>query len=227
MPFIHCNLLEQNMRKSVFVACVLVIFAPLTASAEIIENHLGIEKGSVDLPKNEALAKPFTVLDQLLYSLKLEAMRASKFFNPENDDFRLLKYSDDHPQVDVQYTKDQRRVGISFELSVQGMDDPWEQVCERHIRKMTQILVLEEAGSIRDKPSFNDRDTLAYRRVFLQGLLGQVLIEDEAKVISLQPFIDAIVVIGKFSVWKDGKFSYRHCARDIKSKKMTYFESKH
>jgi hypothetical protein len=64
--------------------------------------------------------------------------------------------------------------------------------------------------------------------VFLQRLLGQDLIEDEAKIISLQPFIDAIVVIVKFSVWKDGKFSFsRHCARDIKSKRMTYFEYKH
>jgi hypothetical protein len=177
--------------------------------------------------KNEALAKPFTVLDQLLYSLKLEAVRASEFFDPEKDDFRL-KYSDYHPQVDVQYIKEQRRVDVSFELSVQGMDDPWEQVCERHIRKIAHLLVLEEAGSIRDKSGFNDRDSLAYRRVFLQRLLGQDLIEDEAKIISLQPFIDAIVVIVKFSVWKDGKFSFsRHCARDIKSKRMTYFEYKH
>lgn len=68
------------MRKLI-AYLVLALFTPLTVTAG---DELTIEKGSVDLLKSEVLSRPFTIFDQLLYSLGKEAAQKAKYLQPEN-----------------------------------------------------------------------------------------------------------------------------------------------
>jgi hypothetical protein len=194
---------------------VLILIAP----SAFAEQHLEIEKGSADLLKSEALSRPFTVLDQLLYSLDKEANEVAKGLRPEKNDFRPLKQS--YHSARVEYQKEGSRVAVVFEKTVSGMDHPWREVCKRHVRHMARDLGVAGLGSQQGSPPL---DGLA--RTFFERHLGPKVTRD-MPVDSFQPFFDALVVIGQFNVTTaDEKTlaNLRYCALDIKTDRMTYFE---
>ena len=119
------------------IAClVLALFSALTVTAE---DGLDIEKGSVDLLKSEVLSRPFTIFDQLLFSLGKEAAKNAKYLVPENQDFRPSKRAGD-VFTKVRYEKGNSRVGVLFDMTVSGMNDPWQGVCKRHVEHMALFL---------------------------------------------------------------------------------------
>lgn len=200
-----------------------LILLPLSASAERV---LDIENGSTDLLKSEHLTKPFTILDQLLYSLDRRVNEEAKYIRPEANDFRLVKNRD--ARTSVQYEKENSRIAVVFELKVKGMDDPWQDVCQRHSNKLSLRLGILGMGS---KSATPETSGLAgtLRRMFFQSHLGPIITHDSTTEM-LQPFIDAIVVIGRFSVVTPDEQSLtysRWCALDINTERMTYFEHKH
>lgn len=193
---------------------ILILIAP----PAFAKPHLEIERGSVDLLKSEELSQPYTVLDQLLYSLDREAKQIAKGLRREKDEFRLSKQS--YQSARVEYRKDVARVGIVFEKTVTAMDDPWREVCKRHVRRIARELGIAGVGSQQDAPPL---DGLAY--TFFERHLGPAV--RDMSVDSFHPFLDALVVIGQFNVTTaDEKTlaNLRYCALDIKNDRMTYFE---
>ena len=191
----------------------------LIAPSAFAKPQLEIEKGSVDLLKSDELSQPFTVLDQLLYSLDKEANEVAKGLRPEKNEFKLSKQS--YHSARVEYRKDVSRVGIVFEKTVSAMDEPWRKVCQRHVRRIARELGVTGLGSQQGAPPL---DGLAH--TFFERHLGPTVTRDMS-VDSFQPFLDALVVIGQFNVTTaDEKTlaNLRYCALDIKTDHMTYFE---
>ena len=209
-----------------FLQVILVLTFVLNPPSASAERVLDIENGPIDLQESQPLTKPFTILGQLLYSLERKVYEESEYIQPENSDFRLLRNR--NVVTSVRYEKQNCRVGITFEVSVKGMDDPWEHVCERHTSRLALRLGILGAGS----KSANEEANITrgiLRRVFFHNHLGPVFADDDATK-ALQPFIDAVVVIGQFSVVTADEKSLaysRWCALDIKTERMTYFEGKH
>lgn len=194
---------------------VLILIAP----SAFAKQQLEIEKGSVDLLKSDALSQPFTVLDQLLYSLDKEANEVARGLRPEKNEFRLSKQS--YHSARVEYQKDVSRVGIVFEKTVSAMDEPWRKVCQRHVRRIARDLGVAGLGSQQGSPPVE-----GLARTFFERHLGPTVTRDMS-VDSFQPFLDALVVIGQFNVTTaDEKTlaNLRYCALDIKNDHMTYFE---
>jgi len=195
-----------------FVVCLLLMLTPLLASAEV---RLGIEieKGSSDLPKAEGLSRPFTVFDHLLYSLGREAIEAAKAIQPINNDFTPRWPQSDVASGSVGYVRAQGRVFVTFDLDVTGMNDPWREVCERHIRYMAVYMRLSGTGS--QSAGFS-----TMRELFIVRHLGTTFAGDDTQADSLQLFLDALVVMGRFS----SPDRLRSCALDIKTNRMTYYD---
>lgn len=205
-----------------FVALNVLLFISIAASA----SGLDIQKGDIDLLKSEALSRPFTIFDQLLYSLEKEAIEDAKYLRPEKNDFKLSTVH--YPSATVTYEKKISRVGVTFPVTVSGMNDPWREVCERHIRYMALTLGVLGLGSQAAHPNPEMKD--AGVQQFFSRYLGPSVTLENTPVASLRPFLDAVVVIVSFSVErtdKKGLAYIRQCALDIKSDHMEYFEHKY
>lgn len=200
-----------------FVVCLLLILTPLHASAEEGAD-IEIEKGSSDLFQSKGLSRPFTIFDQLIYSLGREAVEAAKEIQPIKNDFTPLWPGMDTPRGSVGYSWARRRVFVTFDLSVTAMNDPWREVCERHIRYMASHMMLRGLGS--QSAEFSN-----WQQLFLQRHLGTTFAE-AGDADSLQPFMDALVVMGRFYVSATEKTPryLRSCALDIKTDRMTYHQ---
>jgi hypothetical protein len=209
------------MRK--LLACfVLVLTSPLIVTAA---EGLNIETGSVDLLKSEVLSEPFTVFDQLLYSLGKGAAENKQYLRPENGDFRPSKLNRD-VSTEVRYEKGNMRVGVIFEVWVSGMNDPWRDVCKRHVETMASLLGVEGLGSQIKHP--NPELKASQLHLFFSKYLGPKWSPDDMPVASLQPFVDSMVLIGSY--WVEGKRGLafrRHCALHINNDHMTYQEHKY
>jgi len=208
------------------VVCMLLILTPLSASAE---GELGIEfeKGSFDLLNTEVFSNPFTIFDQLLYSLGKETTKAAEGIRPITNDFTpKWKNSMDAARGTVEYSKKLSRVFVTFDLSVTSLNDPWREVCERHIRRAASDLGVAGLGSQGHSANYSNE---TWRKMFFQKHLGPKATVDETQVDSLQPFLDALVLMGRFAV--DGKEKspayLRSCALDIKTDRMMYYEYKY
>lgn len=205
-----------------FAAFGVLLLTSIAASA----GGLDIEKGSVDLLKSEALSRPVTIFDQLLYSLEKEAIEDAKDLRPEKNDFNLstLHYA----SAKVTYEKKIARVGVIFSATVSSMNDPWREVCERHVHRMALTLGVLSLGSQATHPNPEMKD--AEIRVFFSRHLGPNVSLGNMPVASLQPFLDEVVVIVQFSVEradKKGLAYIRQCALDIKNNHMKYYEHKY
>jgi hypothetical protein len=202
-----------------FVVCLLLILTPLSASAEEGAD-IEIEKGGSDLLKAEGLSRPFTIFDQLLYSLGKEAVEAAKAIQPIKNDFTPRWPGMNTPTGQVGYSRTQGRVFVTFDLNVTGMNDPWREVCERHIRYMADHMMLRGLGS--QSAGFSNMGKL-----FLRRHLGTAFADDDTQADSLQPFMDALVVMGRFyspAATEKTPAHLRSCALDIKTDRMTYYD---
>jgi hypothetical protein len=105
------RIIEMGQRVAKGTTHLLALSSPLTVTAE---DGLTIEKGSVDLLNSEVLSRPFTIFDQLLFSLGKEAAKNAKYLVPENQDFRPSKRAGD-VFTKVRYEKGNSRVGVLFD----------------------------------------------------------------------------------------------------------------
>jgi hypothetical protein len=205
-----------------FVVSLVLILIPLSASAKV---DLEIENGSVDLLKSEVLSRPFTIFDQLLYSLGKEAAQNAKYLQPENQDFRPSKHLRDI-FTEVRYEKGNSRVGVLFDMTVSGMNDPWREVCNRHVKDMALFLGVRSLGSQIAHP--NPEIKASGVHLFFSRYLGPKWSQDDIPVASLQPFIDSMVIIGGYKVEGGQTLAFlRYCALDIKNGHITYYEHKY
>jgi hypothetical protein len=211
--------LAQRMMRIVICLVLVLLLIPLSTSAD---SELEIETGGIDLLKSEALARPYTVFDHLLYSLDKEVNEAAKNLRPEKNDFRPSKYANDSARVT--YEKEVSRVGVLFEKTISGMDDPWRKVCERHVRRMARDLGVSGLGS---EQALVPEEGLV--RTFFKRHLGPTVFRDRSMA-PFQAFLDALVVIGQFKVEPADRKRVAHlfsCALNIKNDHMTYFEHKY
>ena len=202
---------------------MLGLSIPLAATAEV---QFNIEKGSVDPLTNEVLSKPFTIFDQLLYGLGKEAAEKVMDLRPENDDYKMSRQ---HPQIstEVRYEKGNSRVGVLFNMTVSGMNDPWRDVCKRQVKEMSRLLHFEALGS---QVATHEGEGKAWRvHYFFTHYLGHKWSKEDIPATSLQAFIDSLVVIGRFMVeGKDGELAYgRYCALHINDNYISYYENKY
>jgi len=77
-----------------------------------------VKKGSVDLTAHQTLSKPFTVLEQVLYSLQKNADENTKYFRPEKNDFRLSERFRSEPWAQVDYHKSLHESALAWRLSL-------------------------------------------------------------------------------------------------------------
>lgn len=208
-----------------FVVLLVLILAPLTASAKA---ELEIENGSVDLLKSEVLSRPFTIFDQLLYSLGKEAAQNSKYLQPRNQNFRPPKHGL-VVSTEVRYEKGNSRVGVMFDMTVSGMNDPWRDVCKEHVRDMAMSLGIDGLGSQVARPPSDPEIKAAQAHHFFSRHLGMKWFSrDDMPYAALQPFIDSMVIIGVYRVEGGRALAFlRYCALDIKSERITYYEHKY
>jgi hypothetical protein len=189
------------------------------------EQGLSIEKGNVDLLKSDVLSRPFTIFDQLLYSLGKEAAENAKYLRPENDDFRPSRHVRD-VSTEVRYEKGNSRVGVLFDMTVSGMNDPWRDVCKRHVEYMALALGIHSLGSQVAHPDPAIKGSGV--QVFFSRHLGHKWSQDDIPVAALQPFIDSMVVIGGYKVERGETLAFlRYCALHINNGHMTYYEHKY
>ena len=206
----------------------LIICLILAASSPLIviaEDGLNIEKGNVDLLRSDVLSRPFTIFDQLLYSLGKEAAENAKYLRPENDDFRPSRHGRD-VSTEVRYEKGNSRVGVLFDVTVSGMNDPWRDVCKRHVEQMALSLGVRYLGSqvAHPDPAIKNSEV----QVFFSRYLGPKWSRDDIPVAALQPFIDSMVVIGGYKVEGVRTLAFlRYCALHINNGHMTYYEHKY
>lgn len=205
----------------------LVAFILVSTSAiGFTQERIDLDKGKTDLLKNEGLSQPFTVLDQLLYSLQKEADADAKYFRPEDDDFRIGSGDSWGATASVAYDRGLLRVGVAFAVTVTGMNDPWREVCKKHVKEMAVILgVLLPHG---EQASSDMGKTLL--RVTAARYLGPMAQSGQVPITSLRDFFDSIVVTGRFPVsGRNGKgLRYlRQCWLDTRSGRMSYYEHRY
>ncbi len=210
---------RNNMRNLSF--CFILLIAVFTSAHA--NNELGIKMGSTDLFKNSALSRPFTIFDQLLYNLAKRAKDVT--LTPLKNEFRAA-YGSSHVNAEVRYEKPASR-SVVFKIIVSGMDDPWRRVCELHLTTITNHLWVANLGSqaTHSSPSLKD----GQKKFFYSLLLGPMIDSDALSVESLQPFLDALVIILEFDVITPTTtgFAYvRQCALDVKTDHITYQELK-
>jgi hypothetical protein len=207
------------------LAClVLMLSSPLAVSAA--EVQLKIEKGSVDPLTNDVLSKPFTIFDQLLYGIGKEAGEKVMDLRPVNEDYRVSKQHS-YISTEVRYEKGNSRVGVLFDMTVSGMNDPWRDVCKRQVTEMSRLLHFEALGS---QIATQEGEGKAWRfHYFFTHYLGHKWSKEDMPATSLQPFIDSLVVIGGFKLQgKDGQLAYlRYCALHINDDHVSYYEHKY
>ena len=110
---------------------VVISFAMLIADAAQTIT-VPIKSGDEDLLKNHTLSQPFTIFDQLLLWLDQKANEQAKNIRPEKGDFQWPKI--EMPTLsNVKYDRSVYRTGIQFDLTVTGINDPWQNVCAKHV----------------------------------------------------------------------------------------------
>ena len=182
-----------------------------------------IREGNVDLLRSEFLSKPFTNFDQLLYSLEQQASEAAKDFRLEKSIFLVSTLH--YPSAKVGYDQKLSRVGIAFPITVSRMVEPWRPGCERFVGDLAQTFGLAALGSeaVHLDPQLREAGV----RAFFSQHLGPQLSIDTVPTSSLQPLIDAIVIVATFSVErtdKKGLVYSRQCALDVRTGRTSYFE---
>lgn len=204
------------MKRALFLVLLLTSTA-LGQTPELIT------KGTVDLPNTEPFSRPYTVFDQLLFSLQGRAMRSIGVIRPYKNDFRFSdsEFPSPSPESKVSYDEEAKRIGIKVSVFVTAMDNPWEAVCERHVKRLTSYFSL---GMHRPGDSLYDGSV----RIFFEDLLGPNY--GDVPIESLRPFMDAIVVLLDFVVVDTArkKLAYlRQCAFDASTWKIAYKEFKY
>lgn len=201
------------------ILTIIFILASSKLTAEAAT--LPIEKGSEDLLQNSTLTQPVTVLDQLLLGLKQRADQISSHIQPQKNDFRWA--NQEIPTLSsVQYDKTLRRTVVEFDLAVGGMDDPWRNVCTKHIKEIVGFGYLS-------LPNTKTRDPLALG--FISSILGPGIVSNFTQLHRLRSFFDSIVVDLSFKVVdrdQSGDLEYlRDCYYDNKTGHVTYYEYKY
>lgn len=202
--------------------CFVLLIAIFTSAHA--NNELDIKMGSTDLFKNSVLSRPFTVFDQLLYNLEKRAKDVT--LTPLKNEFRAA-YDSSHVSAAIRYEKSTSRIGLVFKIMVSGMDDPWRRVCEFHLTTITNHLWVANLGSQAAHPYPSQKD--GQKKFFYSLLLGPMIDSDALSIESLQPFLDALVIVLEFDVIGPTTtgFAYvRQCALDVKTDHITYQERK-
>ncbi len=201
-------------KLAIILICLLF---PITVSAQDL---LDIEKGNVDLLRSEVLAKPFTIFDQLLYSLNKQAEEAVQNLRPENNDFRVAR--DSLKNGSVYYSQKMLRVGMLFMIFVNSIDDPWREVCRRHAQHMAIYMGIPY-GPQKDSFFIDGRAS-----AFFSAHLGPTVSGNSTLLASLKPFLDAVIISVQFNVLNDDTVAYlRRCDLDTNTNRVTYFEHKY
>lgn len=223
MTFNHAFQLKMLLNTYVRLATFGIL---LLISVTVTAAGLDIEKGRVDLLKSEALSRPFTIFDQLLYSLQKEATEAAKYLRPKNNEFRFSKLH--YSSAEVGHEEIISRIGIVFPVIVSGMNDPWREVCKRNADHMAQTLGVVWLGSQVTHP--NPELQSVSVRMFFTKHLGANIPRRNIPVESLRSFLDALVIIVDFRVERAGGkgLAYiRQCALDVRNNQMKYYEHKY
>lgn len=200
----------------------LLVILSLAASAAIAE-PLPIERGSEDLRRVPSLSQPFTVLDQLLLSLERRAAVVAKDIRPQKSEFRPSRMLD--VSSSVSFSSDINRVLVEFRVPVTGIDDPWREVCSKHLQQaVTFGLQLPYSEHWKSK-NFNITAT-----GFFGDFLGPRL-TTPAQLQSYKAFSDSIVVELLFLVesgerQKPLKY-FRACLWDNKTSKSSFVDHKY
>lgn len=159
--------------------CLMLAYTASSAAAA----EPPVEKGAVDLLQDATLSQPFTIFDQLLLGLDQKAREVAKEVTPEKNDFRLSRMGRSDATTTVVYDKSRARTSIQFGLDLSGIDDPWQDVCAKHVRRIAVRLAL---------PHRNYWDTTA--RGFFLDLLGPRILSDDAQLAAYKVFSDSITV---------------------------------
>lgn len=177
-----------------------------------------IEKGAVDLLQDKTLSQPFTIFDQLLLRLDEKAREVAKEIRPVKNDFRPSQLLAPDANSRVVYEKTWARTSVQFELYVSGIDDPWRDVCAKHVKRIAGRLWLPGSGKLWE---------ISARTFFLQ-LLGPRMPSDDAQLAAYKVFSDSIAVTLTFKVEsgdqaKSLKF-IGHCFWDNKTGQVSFLE---
>lgn len=177
--------------------------------------------GTNDLLQDATLSQPFTVFDQLLLGLDRKASEVVKDLRPEKNDFRPSRRVPDGSSK-VWYDKSSARTVIELGLPVNGIDDPWRDVCAKRVKAIAGPgglwLPDSEAWEIT-------------ARIFFFPLLGPHIVSDNVNLANYKAFSDSIVVALIFLVEsvdgaKPWKFS-RQCFWDNKTGQVSFREHKY
>lgn len=199
----------------------LILTIILTCSIVCAEAANSVDKGSKDLLHNPTLTQTFTVFDQLLLGLDHKADQISNHLQPEKNDFRLT--SSEFPTLStVYYDKTLFRTIVEFDLTVNGMDDPWRDVCAKHAKEIAGFRYLDLPNSKTWNP-FDQR--------LISSILGPGIVSDNAQLDRFRAFFDSIVIHLTFKIVdKDNpghlKFA-RDCYLDNKTGRITYHQYKY
>jgi hypothetical protein len=181
-----------------------------------------VEKGPSELGSHELFSRPFTVFDQLLYALAKHADESVEHLKPHDNEFRFLERVPGYqarPSARVESIPDLHRVAVGVSLEVSGMNDPWREVCERHVKDFASLLRI-------DVPPRRSGASVKY---FFGKLLGPTA--NQMSPTQLAVFLDALVVVATFNVASNSRakpLSYtRQCFLDGKSGKVTFREHKY
>jgi hypothetical protein len=178
-----------------------------------------VEKGAVDLLQDTTLSQPFTIFDQLLLGLDQKAREIAKEVPPDKNDFRVSRMGLSDATSTVVYDKSRARTSIQFGLYLSGIDDPWQDVCAKHLGRIAVRLAL---------PHRKYWDTTA--RGFFLDLLGPRILSDAAELAAYKVFSDSIAVTRRLIVEsgdqaKPLKF-IGYCFLDNKTGHVSFLEQK-
>lgn len=178
-----------------------------------------VEKGAVDLLQDLTLSQPFTVFDQLLLRLDQEAREVAKEVRPEMNDFRLSHlFPSAHSKV--AYEKAWARTSVQFELHVSGIDDPWRDVCAKHVKRIAHRLWLPASGENWESSA----------RIFFSQLLGPRMPSDDAQLADYKAFSDSITVTLTLEVENEDRAKplkfIGYCFYDNKAGQVSFLEQR-
>lgn len=199
---------------------ILGLMLACAASSATAAESPQVEKGAVDLLRDAALSSPFTVLDQLLLRLDEKAREVAKEIQPERNDFRWSSLFPTGADSTVAYDKSRARTFIVFGLKLSGIDDPWRDVCAKHMNRISISLGLPH----------REHWDITGRSFFLK-LLGPRILSDDAQLEAYKVFSDSIAVTLRFWVGKNGDqgtpSSYAvYCFYDNKTHQVSFFEQR-
>lgn len=187
------------------------------AASSAMAADVPIENGAVDLLQEATLSQPFTILDQLLLRLDEKAREVAKDIRPENNDFRLYPSLRSGADSTVAYDRSTARTSIVFGLALSGIDDPWRDVCAKHIQRIHISLGL---------PHRRHWDITG--RSFFLRLLGPRIQSDDVQHEAYKVFSDSIAVT--LRLWVGDHATQRsfalYCFYDNKTHRVSFLEQR-